>query len=315
MSEPYAAADGLVRVYPARAPQGTGLVWAHGGAFAFGDLDMPETDWVARELSAGGTTVVSVDYRLAPDASAPARGGHHYPAASDDLLTAWSWTLEKADRLRIDRQRLALGGTSAGGNLAAGATLRLIERGAAPPALVVLAYPTLLAVQSPPDAALRALLDANPGADRFGPATVLGMYENYLGGSVEHAPLGAVPGLARPADLVQFPPTFMVNGEADELRVSGEAFAASLRAAGRPIEVMTEPGTEHGHLNRPHEAAASVSIDRIATRLAALPHSAPHAHPAPQSPSATASTPAPQNLTADQNPSPLRSRELRATRP
>jgi len=276
MSEPYSAADGLVRVYPAREPNGTGLVWAHGGAFAFGDLDMPESDWVASQLAARGTTVVSVDYRLAPvppgwDAAGRTSGGHHYPAASDDMLTAWSWAVDNADRLRVDRNRLAIGGTSAGGNLAAGAALRLIERRAeVRPALALLAYPTLLAVQPAPGAALRAALDAQPEADRFGPEMVLAMYENYLGGPVDRAPLGAVPGRARPVDLVQFPPTLMVNGEVDELRVSGEAFAAALRAAGRPVDVIAEPGTEHGHLNRPEEPAASLTLHRFATRLAAL---------------------------------------------
>ena len=278
MSEPYSAADGLVRVYPAQSPDGTGLVWAHGGGFAGGDLDMPESDWVARQLAASGTTVVSVDYRLAPVPAAWAsatggatRAGHHYPAASDDMLAAWSWVVDNADRLRIDRTRIAIGGTSAGGNLAAGAAIRLIERRFPTlPALAVLAYPTLLAVQPAPGAALRAALDANPGADRFGPAAVLGMYENYLGGSVDGAPAGAIPGLARPVDLVEFPATLMINGDMDELRVSGEAFAASLRAAGREVEVVVEPGTEHGHLNRPHEPAASASIARIAARLDAL---------------------------------------------
>lgn len=287
MSEPYSAADGLVRVYPAREPNGTGLVWAHGGAFAFGDLDMPESDWVAARLAARGTTVVSVDYRLAPvpagweqETETPARRGHHYPAASDDMLAAWEWTVRNAGRLRVNADRIALGGTSAGGNLAAGATLRLIERGAALPALVLLAYPTLLAVQQAPDEALRAALDARPDADRFGADMVRAMYENYLGGPVEAAPLGAIPGLARPADLATFPPALIVNGDVDELRVSGEAFAASLRAAGRPVDLVTEPGTEHGHLNRPQEAAASATIERFATRLAALPaHLSPSTHP------------------------------------
>jgi acetyl esterase/lipase len=177
----------------------------------------------------------------------------------------------------VDRDRIAIGGTSAGGNLAAGATLRLIERRGALPALVLLAYPTLLAVQPSPDAALRAALDALPEADRFGPDVVRAMYENYLGGPADDAPLAAIPGLARPVDLVQFPPTFIVNGDVDELRVSGEAFAASLRAAGRPVDVITEVGTTHGHLNRPHEDAASVTIQRFATRLAALP--APPSNP------------------------------------
>ena len=55
-----------VRVYPADSPNGSMLVWLHGGAFMFGDLDMPEADQVGRRLSAAGTTVVSVDYSLAP---------------------------------------------------------------------------------------------------------------------------------------------------------------------------------------------------------------------------------------------------------
>ncbi|MDY0908406.1 alpha/beta hydrolase fold domain-containing protein [Microbacterium sp. CFBP9034] len=264
MTDPYAAADGLVRVYPARAPHGAGLVWAHGGGFAGGDLDMPEADSVARSLASRGTTVVSVDYRLAGD-------GCRYPAPSDDILAAWAWAVDNAARLRVDPSRLAIGGASAGGNLVAGATLRLIERGVAVlPALVVLAYPTLLAVQPEPGPELRAALDADPDADRFGPDAVRGMYQNYLGHPVDRAPLPAVPGAATAADLAEFPPTLMINGDVDELRVSGEVFAATLASADRPIEVVTEPGTTHGHLNRPDLPAASVSLDRIATRLAAL---------------------------------------------
>jgi acetyl esterase len=279
VADPYSAADGLVRVYPAREPNGTGLVWAHGGGFAGGDLDMPEADGVSRALAARGTTVVSVDYRLAPLSAewaaavgATPRDGVHYPAASDDVLTAWRWALGHAARLRIDTARLAIGGASAGANLVTGAVLRLLEgRGEALPALVVLAYPTLLAVQPAPDAALRAALDAQPDADRFGPDAVLGMYLNYLGGPVDEAPLPAIPGLATPADVAEFPSTLMINGDVDELRVSGEVFAGTLAASGREIEVVTEPGTQHGHLNRLDEPAASLSLDRIAARLAALP--------------------------------------------
>ncbi|MGW8482132.1 alpha/beta hydrolase [Microbacterium sp. NPDC055903] len=272
--EPYAAADSLVRVYPAAAPNGTGLVWAHGGAFAFGDIDMPEADWVASQLAARGTTVVSVDYRLAP---VPAgfrpdmepRDGHVYPAGSDDMVRAWRWAHANAAELGIDPARLAIGGTSAGGNLAAGATLRLLGDDDSP-ALAILAYPTLLAVQPDPDAALRAALDANPDADRFGPASVLAMYENYLGGPVDDAPLPAVPGLATADDLADFPPTLMINGDVDELRVSGEHFARTLSGAGRPIELGLEPGTTHGHLNRADDPAAIRTIERIAARLGEL---------------------------------------------
>ena len=270
---PFGAADGLVRVYPADAAarrRTPGLVWAHGGGFVAGDLDMPEADWVARSLAVRGVTVVSVDYRLVGD------GANRYPAGSDDVLAAWSWTLDHAAELRVDPARLVIGGASAGGNLVAGAVLRLL--GQAPsataatlPAGVFLAYPTLLAVQPAPDAALRALLDANPAADRFGPANVRAMYEEYLGGDVDDAPIPAVPGRAEASDLAGFPPVLMINGEADELRVSGEVFAATLVEARVPLELAIEPGTEHGHLNRPDEPAASDSIERVVRWIGRLP--------------------------------------------
>ena len=274
MTTPHAAADGLVRVYPSETPNGTGLVWAHGGGFLFGDIDMPESDWVARQLAARGTTVVSVDYRLAPVPEGFHPGveeapGHIYPAGSDDMVAAIRWTRAHAEELRISLDALAVGGTSAGGNLAAGAALRLAGTEEAP-VLALLAYPTLLAVQPAPDAALRAALDADPDADRFPPEVVLGMYENYLGGPIDEAPLPAVPGNATASDLSQYPATFIVNGDADELRVSGEHFAATLAAAGREVEVLTEPGTQHGHLNRPEEPAATRTIERFAARLSLL---------------------------------------------
>lgn len=261
MIAPYEELDGLVRVYPASVPNGTGILWAHGGGFSHGDLDMPESDWVARRLAARGSTVVSVDYRLAPE--------HPYPAASDDMLTAWRWMHANADALGVRTESLAIGGTSAGGNLAAGAALRLAGTREAP-ALVVLAYPTLMAVQPAPDADLRAALDADPSADRFRPASVLAMYERFLGGSVDRAPIAAIPGNATAADLADYPPSFILNGDTDELRVSGEHFAAALASAGRDVEVLLEPGTHHGHLNRPDEAPAARTIERFAARLAAL---------------------------------------------
>jgi len=276
MREPYDAADGLVRVYPAvpvdepadaaSARSGPGLVWAHGGGFAGGDLTMPEADWVASSLADRGITVVSVDYRHAGR-------GFRYPVPSDDLLTAWRWTLEHTEELGIDPDRLVIGGASAGGNLAAGVVLRLLSddelrTNSALPAGLFLAYPTLLAVQPAPDAALRALLDANPTADRFGPANVRAMYEEYLGGPIDDAPLPAVPGRAQASDLAGLPPVLMINDESDELRISGEVFAATLKEAGVPLELATEPGTEHGHLNRPDEPAASASIERVVRWIA-----------------------------------------------
>ena len=248
--------EGIVRVYVPAAPNGTGLVWAHGGGFVHGTLDMPEADDVARALGEKGVTVMSVDYRLVGD-------GCRYPLPSDDLLTAWRWALANADDLGLDLARLWLGGASAGGNLAAGAALRLGESGEALPAKIVLAYPTLLAEQPAPPAELRAALDAHPAADVFGPAAVRSMYEQYLGAPVSHAPLPAVPGLATVEDLATFPETIIVTADIDELRVSAELFADTLRRAGRTVHCWSEPGSFHGFLNQPDDPAFGAAIDRI----------------------------------------------------
>lgn len=264
MTAPYMAAGGLLRVYPATNPTGAGLVWAHGGGFAHGTIDMAESDWVGRELAARGVTVISVDYRLTTETA------NHFPAASDDMLSAWAWTREHADELGINPRKIAMGGTSAGGNLAAGAALRLQGHGTSP-ALMVLAYPTLLAEQPAPSDELREKLLASGDPNRFATDRVRAMYEFYLGGSVENAPAAAVPGLATDEELAQFPPTIMINGDIDELRVSGEHFAARLEALGREIEVSIEPGTPHGHLNHPEEGtAAQDTLRRFAKRIVAL---------------------------------------------
>lgn len=260
-----------VRLYAPSVPSGHGLVWAHGGGFAGGDLDMPEADWVSRAFAERGITVVSVDYRLAPS---PGREGVHYPIASDEVEFAYLW----ARGAGLVDGPWCLGGASAGGNLAAGAVLRLVRTGGPVPALAVLAYPTLQAVQDEPDAALRALLDADPDADRFPPAAVLSMYENYLGGSVDGADLVAIPGTATSAELIGYPPTIIIDGEADELRVSAESFARTLREAGVEVDIAVEPGTQHGHLNRPEAPAATASVDRFAARILDLPRRARIAH-------------------------------------
>ena len=261
---------GLVRArtYLPTDPTGHGLVWLHGGGFLGGDLDMPEAEATAQAFAEHGIVVVSVDYQLAPErtevtAGEIVREGVVYPIAHDEVVAAFRWAL--TSHLATT---WSIGGASAGGNLAAGAALHLADDGDAP-ALAVLAYPTLHAVQDAPDSALRALLDANPDADHFGPASVLSMYENYLGRPIETAAPYAIPGTASAARLAVFPPTIMINNETDELRVSGEAFARTLAEAGVDIDVSTEPGTVHGHLNRPG-AAATASIERFAARILAL---------------------------------------------
>lgn len=261
-----------VRTYLPDTPAGPGLVWAHGGGFVSGDLDMPEADWVAQQLAERRITVVSVDYSLAPVAPRWAdrtgravRGGVRYPVASDEVEFAFRWALDAG----LATGPWSLGGASAGGNLAAGVALRLTHSAGPRAALVALAYPTLHAVQPAPDAALRAQLDASAEADTFGAEVLRLMYENYLGVPIDVADAYAIPGTASPEQLAGFPPTVLMTASADELRVSAQEFARALREAGVKCTSITEPGTRHGFLNRPDEPAALAAIDYCAAQLLA----------------------------------------------
>ncbi|MFC7228902.1 alpha/beta hydrolase [Salinirubellus salinus] len=108
------------------------LVFAHGGGWTLGTLD--SADDICRELAARvGCTVVSVDYRLAPE--------HPFPAPLEDVRTAATWVREHAESLGVDTSRLGLAGTSAGGNLAAATALYTVSEGGDPFACQVLLYP------------------------------------------------------------------------------------------------------------------------------------------------------------------------------
>jgi acetyl esterase len=234
------------------------LVWIHGGGFTGGDLDMPEAHWVAQSLAERGHPVVTIDYRLVTETV-------RYPAPSDDVLTAWAWVLDHRSTLNITAT-VHLGGASAGGNLVAGAAMRLrdgdpVARGAEPPATVILAYPTLHAVQPDPSDELSALLLTLPEASRKRPEYVTAMYAKFLPDPGDDLSLAAaIPGDADPSGL---PPTLIAGSEADMLRASAEGFVASLAAHGVEHEYFVEPATQHGHLNRPEEAAATATIDRF----------------------------------------------------
>ncbi|WP_432496883.1 alpha/beta hydrolase [Kineococcus gypseus] len=251
-----------VRTYRPRGEPVSAFVWAHGGGFAAGDLDMPESDAVARSLQDAGHLVVAVGYRLAGE-------GTRWPVPSDDVLAAWSWGRELAAASGVPASRTFLGGASAGGNLAAGAVLRLLDVGGDLPAGVVLAYPTLHAVPPVASAAARhAAATLPPGEERWEPPAVAEMYTRYVGEGLDSAPAAVTPGTA---PLEGFPPTFVLVSEADGLRGSAEEFAARLVGVGVPVTCVVEPGTRHGHLNRPEEPACAASLRRVDTWLRTAP--------------------------------------------
>jgi acetyl esterase/lipase len=231
-----------VRIY---TPAGGGsdrpcLVWLHGGAFRMGDLNMPEADWTARQIcERAGAVVVSVDYRLCVD-------GVTYPVPHDDVVAAVRWVRGNAVPLGVDADRIALGGASAGGNLATGAALRLRDDDGWVPAALLLAYTTFHAVVPSPSRSLAPLLEEVPTLLRFLPEVRRGITENYLGGPESLADGYAMPGNAVLEGLC---PVLLLNSEYDDLRASAEVFAGQLAVAGVDVRQVLARGMLHGFLN------------------------------------------------------------------
>ena len=222
-----------LRVY---TPLGAGpfplLVFFHGGGFVVCDLGTH--DALCRNLCAGaGCVVASVDYRLAPE--------HRFPAAPDDCLAATRWAAEHAAELGADPARVAVGGDSAGGNLAAVTALRVRDEGGPRLAGQLLLYPTT-------DAEAAGMPSLVENAEGYGlTARDMAWFKgHYLADPVESADPRASP--LRAAHLRGLPPALVHTAEYDPLRDEGEAYAARLREAGVPTAVSRCAGMIHGYL-------------------------------------------------------------------
>ena len=222
------------------------LVWAHGGGWQYGDLDMPEADSVAQLVAAGlPGVVVTVDYRLAP--------AHPHPAALDDVLAAFRSVVAGVAGSGVDIDRVALGGASAGGHLAALAALQLAADGRAPAALL-LAYPVTDPAGGPYE-------DRHPDCPPvlwLGREGTMGMFEGYLGDGFDGAHPVPVAG-----DLASLPPTLVTTAEVDSLQPQAIRFVHLARAAGVDATLHDGGGLLHGYLNT---IGASRSADRALTR-------------------------------------------------
>ncbi|MEU1472413.1 alpha/beta hydrolase fold domain-containing protein [Streptomyces sp. NPDC005761] len=235
------------------------LVWLHGGAWVGGDLDMPEAHETARGIAGrADAVVVSVDYRLCGK-------DVHFPSPHDDTVAAYRWIRDNAMDLGIDPARIALGGASAGGSLAAGAALRLRDEDTAL-WQTMLIYPVLHAPLPEPSDELTAALAQLPAPFQMLSKLLDQLFGPYLGDQpIETASSYAFPGLAK--DLNGFPPTYIDTDEFDPLRSSGETFAHQLHAAGVDVEQALSAGVLHGHLNLVGLDAAHATLDRMAARL------------------------------------------------
>lgn len=214
-----------VRIYRGGPPPSPTVIYCHAGAFVLGNLDTDHFQCVefARR---GACTVISVDYRLAPE--------HPYPAALDDALTVLGWAVDRATELGVDAARIAVAGSSAGAALAAGVAQRAAT-GSAPPVVFQLLHQPVLDDRSTPS---KEEFVATPGFD--GPATEL-MWQHYLGGTVV---ADAVP--ARAAGLAGVARTLITCSELDPLRDEAVAYATRLMRAQVATELHVFPGTVHG---------------------------------------------------------------------
>ena len=206
-----------------------GLVYFHGGGWVIGDLETH--DVLCRQLTAGaGITVVSVDYRLAPE--------HKFPAAIDDAWEATRWVNASAAEPGIDASRLAVGGDSAGGNLAA--VVALMARDAGSPAVTfqVLLYPvTDLGAET------RSYTDFADGY-MLTRDSMRWFVAQYLDSKDQAADWRASP--LRAATLAGLPPALIVTAGFDPLRDEGRTYAKRLGEAGVSVDDVCYGGMIHG---------------------------------------------------------------------
>ncbi len=254
-----------IRVYSPLAPVGAaGVVWCHGGAFAYGDIDMPESDWVCREFARAGRTAVSVDYSLCDPTpfetgEGPTTEAREVPVAAVQVRDCAREVLEGRIDGRVDGW--FIGGASAGANLALAACRMLIDEGGPVPLGVLLAYPIVHAELPVASDEIRSACAKSAGPwPVFTDEMVRRMSLGHAGGASNFGAAYFFPG---DGPLGGLPPLRIVNSEFDSLRASGELLAEQASAAGCAVEVDVEPGTEHGHLNTPDHPAAMRTMMRF----------------------------------------------------
>jgi acetyl esterase len=241
-----------VRIY---TPEGSGpfpaLVWFHGGGWVVGDLE--SADATARHLTVGAScVVVSVDYRLAPETK--------FPGPAEDCYAATKWVAQNAASINADSGRIAVGGDSAGGNLAAVISLMARDRGGPPLALQLLVYPV-----TDRDFSTESYVQ-NAEGYQLTRDSMVWYWEHYLKADADAANPYAAPLQAQ--DLRNLPPALVITAEYDPLRDEGEAYAHRLEAAGVTATCTRYDGMIHGFFGM--AAAIDKGKQAIAQASAAL---------------------------------------------
>jgi acetyl esterase len=207
------------------------LVYYHGGGWVIGDLDTHDT--LCRELANGaGCAVVAVDYRMAPE--------QRFPAAVDDCIAATRWVHAQASALELDASRLAVGGDSAGGNLAAVVSIAARESGDLPIAYQLLIYPATDQHRNTPSH------DSNGQGYLLTTDTMNYFTGHYIPDASRYTDWRASP-LLHP-DLSRLPPALVLTAGYDPLRDEGAAYAERLTAAGNRATYVCFEREIHGFI-------------------------------------------------------------------
>jgi acetyl esterase len=205
-----------------------GILDIHGGGFTTGTVELQHraVSQMAREVDA---VVATVEYRLAPE--------HPYPAGLDDCYAALEWMASESHQLGVDPKRIAVFGSSAGGNLAAALALLARDRGGPSIRFQYLGIPEL------DDRLSTVSMQTFVDTPIFSRSGAVQSWEAYLG-SDRNVTCYAAP--ARATDLTGLPPAFISTMEFDPLRDEGILYALRLLEAGVPVELHQYPGTFHG---------------------------------------------------------------------
>jgi acetyl esterase/lipase len=222
-----------VRVYrpddqPEKLPA---LYWIHGGGYVMGDIE--QDDRLMKQLAKRiGCVAVSVDYRLAPE--------HPFPAPVEDCYAGLKWLFARAQELGVEPSRIAIGGASGGGGLAAGLALLVRDRGEVHPAFQLLIYPMIDDRNVTP--ASYAITDPrmwNRESNRLG-------WKSYLGRDGGGADVSPYAAASRATDLANLPPAYIPVGALDLFVDENIEYAQRLIQAGVPTELHVYPGAFHG---------------------------------------------------------------------
>ena len=219
-----------VRIYtPEGAGPFPGLAWYHGGGWVVGDLDT--ADPTARHLCVeSGCVVVSVDYRLAPETK--------FPGAAEDCYAATQWLAANAAALNVDANLIAVGGDSAGGNLAAVVSLMSRDRGGCDIAFQLLVYPV-----TERNFDTGSYIE-NADGYQLSRDGMIWYWDHYMASDADALNPYAAPMHA--ADLSGLPAALVITAEFDPLRDEGEAYGRKLAEAGIPTTITRYDGMIHG---------------------------------------------------------------------